>query len=117
MRVWAVAILFVYSFWSSVAVARDVRVGDLVLKVSPPSGFCELDQSKKMDSSYFDSMNNLMKASGLSLIAAYPDCGELNKARSTEAFIATRFGLPRSIVSPEKQRLQRPPTPARNRGP
>src|ERR1700722_14408579 len=106
MRVWAVAILFVYSFWSSVAVARDVRVGDLVLKVSPPSGFCELVESKKMDSSYFDSMNNLMKASGLSIIAAYPDCGELNKARSTEAFIATRFGLPRSIVSPEKQRLQ-----------
>ena len=70
MRVLAVAVLFVYSFWSSVAIARDVKVGDLVLRVSPPSGFCDLDQSKKTDSSYFDSMSNLMKASGLSLVVA-----------------------------------------------
>src|ERR1700729_3475106 len=90
MRAWAVAVLFVSSFWSSVAVARDVKVGDLVLRVSPPSGFCELDQSKKSDSSYFDSMSSLMKASGLSLIVAYPDCGELDKARATDAFIATK---------------------------
>jgi len=90
MRVWAVAVLFVYSFWSSFAAARDVKVGDLVTKVSPPSGFCDLDQSKKTDSSYFDSMSSLMKANGLSLIVVYPDCGELNKARSTEAFIATK---------------------------
>jgi Domain of unknown function (DUF4189) len=93
MRIWAVAVLFVYSFWSSVAVARDVKVGDLVTRVSPPAGFCDLDQSKKADSSYFDSMNNLMKASGLSLIVVFPDCGELNKARETEAFIATKVWL------------------------
>jgi hypothetical protein len=90
MRGWAVAVLFVCSFWSSVAMARDVKVGDLVVRVSPPSGFCDLDQNKKTDSSYFDSMNGLMNGSGLSLIVVYPDCGELNKARETEAFIATK---------------------------
>jgi hypothetical protein len=90
MRGWAVAVLFVYSFWSSVAVARDVKVGDLVTRVSPPSGFCDLDQSKKTDSGYFDSMSNLMKANGFSLIVVYPDCGELDKARATDAFIATK---------------------------
>jgi hypothetical protein len=90
MRGWAVAVLFVCSFWSSVAMARDVKVGDLVVRVSPPSGFCDLDQSKKTDSSYFDSMSGLMKSSGLSLIVVFPDCGELDKARATDAFIATK---------------------------
>jgi Domain of unknown function (DUF4189) len=90
MRGWAVAVLFVCSLWLSVAVARDVKVGDLVVRVSPPSGFCDLDQSKKTDSSYFDSMNNLMAANGFSLVVVYPDCGELDKARATDAFIPTK---------------------------
>ena len=34
-----------------------------------------------------------MKSSGLSLIVVYPDCGELNKARSTDAFISTKVWL------------------------
>jgi hypothetical protein len=90
MRVWAVAVLLVYSFWSSVAAARDVKIGDLVVRVTPPAGFCDLDQSKKTDSSYFDSMSGLMRANGFSLVVVYPDCGELDKARATDAFIPTK---------------------------
>jgi hypothetical protein len=73
---------------SSAAYSRDAKVGDTTVNVSPPSGFCEVDKTNKTDSGWLESTTNLLKGSGVFTIAAFPDCGDLKKARKSGEFIA-----------------------------
>jgi hypothetical protein len=85
-------VIFIVSFLiSQAACARDANVGDTKLSVSPPAGFCELDTSKTVDKTWLGSATNLLQASGVFLIAAFPDCGALQKARQSNQFILSKI--------------------------
>ena len=82
----AIALLFNWS-----ADAREAKVGDKMLNVSPPAGFCEVDKSNKSDSSWLTSVVNLMNSAGITVIAAFPDCKELAQLRKNGQFMQTKF--------------------------
>ena len=90
MRLLGLAFFIIPFLISSVAYPRDVKVGNSTMSVSPTAGFCELDETKKADSSWLTSVTNLLKASGVYAIAAFPDCRELQKARKTGEFITSK---------------------------
>jgi hypothetical protein len=85
---------------ANVANSRDAKVGDTTVSVSPPAGFCEVDKTNKVDSGWLTSMTNLLKGSGVFTIAAFPDCGDLKKARQSEHFITSKvvFSAPFSGI-------------------
>jgi hypothetical protein len=90
MHALVIVIFLALSAAASTVFAREVKVGDLVAEVAPPSGFCELDMSSTGEKSYFDNSSKMAKAIGQSLIAQYPDCGELKTSKSSGAPIITR---------------------------
>jgi hypothetical protein len=91
---------------SSVAYSEEVRLGNSIVKVSPPRGFCELDKTNKTDIEFFDAASNFARVAGFSVIAAYPDCRELAESRKSHAFIPTKVAILRwlkSVDRPESQ--------------
>ena len=83
-------ILIIACLISSAAHSRDAKVGNTTLSVSPPAGFCEVDKTKKVDSGWLVSTTDLLKGSGVFTIAAFPDCGDLEKSRRSDQFIASK---------------------------
>jgi hypothetical protein len=75
------------------------------VKVSPPSGFCELDRTKKADKALFDGSSSYFKVGGFSLIALYLDCRELDESRKSGTFILTKVAFA-SFMKP----VDRPPS-------
>jgi hypothetical protein len=76
---------------SASASARDVKIGDVTFSVGPPPGYCEVDQAQKADVGWLTSVTNLLNASNVTLIAAFPDCKELEAMRATNEFITTKI--------------------------
>jgi hypothetical protein len=76
---------------SSSVYARDVQVGNTTVSVEAPFGFCELDKTKTFDTSWQTSATNLLKASSIQLIAGFPNCKELQQARSSGQLILNKF--------------------------
>jgi len=64
-----------------------------VVKVSPPSGFCQLDKTNPTDIQYFDAISNFARVGGFSVIGAYADCRELAESRKSGAFIPTKVAI------------------------
>jgi hypothetical protein len=88
----AFSIFFVAFIFGSATAAfgRDVKVGNSTIKVTPPAGYCELDQAIKADRNYLKSATDIDANAGLTLFAAFPDCKELKEMRASNAFVATK---------------------------
>ena len=71
--------------------ARDVQVGATTVSVEAPFGYCELDKTKTFDTSWQTSATNLLKASSIELVAGFPNCKELQQARSSGQLILNKF--------------------------
>ena len=82
-------IAFIFIF-ATAAVARDVKVASSRIKVTPPAGYCELDQTNKADSAYLKSATDISASAGTTLVALFPDCKELNELRTSQAFVPTK---------------------------
>jgi hypothetical protein len=91
---------------SSFACSEEVRLGDLILKVSPPSGFCELDRTSSADVESIDAASNFARAAGFSAVVVYADCGELAESRKSHAFIRTKFAILRWLRKVDRQPSQ-----------
>jgi hypothetical protein len=91
MRILSIAYLVTALLFSASVEARPVKVGDTTLNVSPPSGFCEVDKSNRHDSSWLASVINLMNTTGVTVLAAFPDCNELAQMHKSSQFIQTKF--------------------------
>jgi hypothetical protein len=91
MRFTGPALAVVLLVSSSSVYARDVQVGNTTVTVEAPFGFCELDKTKTFDSSWQTSATNLLKASSIQLIAGFPNCKELQQARSSGQLILNKF--------------------------
>lgn len=85
----ACAVVALLVTWS--AEARQVKIGDKTLNVSPPTGFCEVDKSNKYESTWLTSVINLMSAAHITTFAAFPDCKELAQLRKNGQFVTTKF--------------------------
>src|SRR6266478_4475074 len=105
MRSIGFAVGVLCSLISSVALSQDVGLGDSLIKVSPPKGFCELDKANKTHIGWFDAASNYVKVGGFSLIALYLDCRELEESRKSNAFILTKVMIARFA-----KRADRPPS-------
>src|ERR1700722_9800751 len=89
------AVGIVCSLIFPVALSQNVGLGDSVIKVSPPKGFCELDKANKTHIAWFDAASNYVKVGGFSLVALYLDCRELEESRKSNAFILTKVMIAR----------------------
>jgi hypothetical protein len=91
MRVLGLAFVVVTLLSAVSAEARQAKIGDKTLNVSPPAGFCEVDKSNKADSGWLTSVINLMNTAGVTVIAAFPDCKELAQMRKNSRFMQSKF--------------------------
>jgi hypothetical protein len=91
MRFTGSALAVVLLVSSSPGYARDVQVGNTTVSVKAPFDFCELDKTKTFDSSWQTSATNLLKASSIQLVAGFPNCKELQQARSSGQLILNKF--------------------------
>src|SRR5271168_3839998 len=92
------AAIFVASISAS-AFAREVNVGNSTVSVAPPAGYCEVDEAQKGDKGWLTSVSNLLTASNVTLIAAFPDCKELGKMRATSEFIVAKVFVTANTAS------------------
>jgi len=90
MRLFSTAIFMAAFLISHSADARDAKVGNSTLSVSPPAGFCEVDKTNKTDASWLSSVTNLLNGAGIALIAAFPDCRELKQMEKSHQFIISK---------------------------
>jgi hypothetical protein len=65
---------------STIAQAADVSMGTVTLKMSPPSGYCELDPAEAGDKRMLDAVRAAVPGNDLLGISA--DCGELRDWRA-----------------------------------
>jgi hypothetical protein len=100
---------------SASASAREVKVGNSTVSVVAPAGYCEIDKTKKADTGWITSVSNLLNASGVTLIAAFPDCKELMKMRATGEFITTKVYVATECRSIGELQRSGPLIHARNR--
>jgi hypothetical protein len=77
----------------SVAYWEGARPYVSIVKYSTPPGFCQFDNTNKVDVEFLDGLSNFAKVGGFSVIAAYADCRELAEARKSGAFIPTKIGI------------------------
>ena len=91
MRLLRLVFLVVPFLMPPAVYARDAKLGDSTVRVSPPTGFCEVDQTNKADSSWLTSVTNLMNSAKIYTIAAFPDCRQMQRARKTSQFIDTKI--------------------------
>jgi hypothetical protein len=90
MRVFSVFFVAFIFGSATAALGRDVKVGNSTIKVTPPAGYCELDQTIKADREYLKSATDIDASGGVTLFAAFPDCKELKELRASAAFVATK---------------------------
>jgi hypothetical protein len=86
---------------SLVAYWEGARPYVSILKYSTPPGFCQFDNTNKVDAEYLDAMSNFAKVGGFSVVAAY-DCRELAEARKSGAFIPTKIGILRWLRTTDR---------------
>jgi hypothetical protein len=91
---------------SSVVYSEEVRLGNSIVRVSPPKGFCELDKTNKTDVEFLDALSNFARVAGFSVVAGYADCRELAESRKSHTFIPTKVAILRwgkSVDRPQSQ--------------
>jgi hypothetical protein len=65
---------------SAAAFGKDVNIGAVKLKITPPSGFCELDENRAADKRMLVYIRGM--AAGNTLLAALANCKELTDWRA-----------------------------------
>jgi hypothetical protein len=76
----AVAVILVVACYP--AVAKDANVGGTSLKLIPPAGYCDLDESHAADGRLITAIGNLVRGGGNELLAMSANCGQLSDWRS-----------------------------------
>jgi hypothetical protein len=71
--------------------AREVKVGDVAVQLSPPSGYCDMDKSFNYDKTLEANTAKLAEGAGNSFFGLFTDCEALKKARKTGDFIPTKL--------------------------
>jgi hypothetical protein len=102
MRLFWLVFFFIAFLTSQAAYSRDVKVGNSTISVSAPAGFCEVDTANKADDSWLTSSTDLFKASGNYLIAGFPDCREMARARKAAQFIVSKVFITAPLSGIEK---------------
>jgi hypothetical protein len=64
------------------ASAKDAKIGDVLLKLPPPPGYCEVDPSRPSDLLFSAVMERSLKNTGNRLIALSADCTQLKDWRA-----------------------------------
>jgi hypothetical protein len=99
---------FALIFLSAPAHAGEVKVGNVAVQLSPPSGYCELDRSIEHDKILSTNTSNLAEGAGNSYFALFTNCQELTSARKTKEFIPTKIIVHGAGLSASDQKdLQR----------
>ena len=76
---------------SAAVYAGEVRVGSAALQLSPPAGYCDLDQSVDHDKILFTNTKKLAEGAGNSFFTLFVGCQELQRVRGTREFIPTKI--------------------------
>src|ERR1700724_685840 len=71
--------------------AGEVKVGNVALQLSPPSGYCELDKSIEHDKILSTNTRQLVEGAGNSFFALFVGCQELKKTRESKEFNSTKI--------------------------
>ncbi|MBV8839166.1 MAG: hypothetical protein JO000_21740 [Alphaproteobacteria bacterium] len=81
MRKWLV-VTMLYLLAVATTQAKDVKLGDVTLKLTPPDGYCELDPDSKTDKSFYQTSKATIAGIGNELLFLIGECGELRSWRA-----------------------------------
>jgi hypothetical protein len=92
MRIAAMlSIAFALVLLSAPVDAGQVKVGNVAVQLSPPSGYCDMDKAFDYDKTLDANTAKLAEGAGNSYFGLFLDCQGLKKARQTKEFIPTKI--------------------------
>jgi hypothetical protein len=83
------------------ALAGDVNVGGVALKLPPPSNYCDLDTTNPSDSRLLGAINGMLNGSGNRLLAGSADCTELSDWRTGKRKLLDNLAQYQTLISQE----------------
>ncbi len=81
--------------WITSASAEEeiAEIGDTMVSIVPPDGWCRLESSKISDSRVVGLLRESMKRVGNTFVVAFADCGELERWRSARQRTLDNYGF------------------------
>ena len=81
--------------WITSASAEEeiAEIGDTMVSIVPPDGWCRLESSKIFDSRVVGLLRESMKRVGNTFVVAFADCGELERWRSARQRTLDNYGF------------------------
>jgi hypothetical protein len=90
----------------STVVAAEARLGEVTLKLPPPSGFCELSESNASDKRMLTIIRDLLTKSGNKLLGYSADCQQLRDWRANKRQLLDDYAQYQASLTS----LDKPPT-------
>ena len=91
------------------AVAAEVRLGEVALRLPQPPGHCEMDPVVAADARLFSSLHASLAKTGNRLLALSADCSELKDWRNGKRLVLDHLAQYQTVIALQDSDLPDPP--------